>query len=1371
MIVPAGSGTSLEGIKSAEAYASFIPRGLYRRLAEANAQALSMRSAGLCLDVAGFTVVTDRLERGRGEAGIEDATEHLNRCFGAAIAEATNFGGEVVSVTGDGLMILWPCAGAAPAQEPVAELLAACRCALAILDRMQAARSADGDHFAVKISVGAGDVFVGYLEGESSGQLLVAGPLITELSATCALAEGGQILLTEHARRISPAECRARELPERGFALDAVTGESDGPAVVELAEPLHPFEHPRARPPAMPALIDRGQLDWLAELRVATVMFVGFEGLSCADAPSFDLVRRAAARLDNLARAYSGLQEKVQIDDKGPFSLISFGLPPRVGSYRPDQALAAAIAVRRLLKELGITARIGIATGKVFRCPVGTEARQDYTIHGSTVHRAVRFMVQAADRILCDAETRAASGQGYRFTTLEPLQLKGIDSPAAVFELVLEDDWSPHSTTTRPVLGRDAEMSRLRRKLLELKAGRPTITALVGAAGIGKSSVLRAAMQQASGLGVEVLYGSGTPLTVGAPYQAWRQVFLTMFGLRAEDPPPMQRARILDLLAEDPEALALAPLIEAVAPVGIPDNDVTRAMGERARAIARRELLARLIARQTTRAPTLIVFDDAHWLDDMSMKLLVELWLETIGASVLVATRPDEEGGALLAQLAGLDAYEPLSIEGLRVPDVKALLAATLEVEPSDECAAWIHRATSGHPLFTTELAKVLRERGVIACDGNVARFAIEPRALDALSLPSTVEALVTDRLDRLGTVEQLAFKTASAIGIDFSFSLLQAVYPHPGSRPELRRSIDRLIRAGLIVQREATGSETGEHLSFAHATFRQAGYDHLPRGQRRALHLAIAQVLEPAAETDPRRSYALLAFHYRCAAQYGKALRYLDLASELARHEGAFGVAAELSQQALDVWRLPEAASAQGRLSPRDWRVRLARCQTWLGDLDGARRLGCEVLAELGHPFPERTASVAVHCVAAILRQVRRSLWAPETPAPDRLRVLEAGAEAATVVMLAYYYHASAIRLMLAALLATDFASESGERVNATGSYGILAVSAGLLRLTGVERHLLRRYQRNAALSGTGDDRRFYFMYSSMHHVAFCDWERVDENTRQRVDAAEAFIDPYFGNVELTLDALAHYYRGQFAQTRAAFEELHRRAERQHSLQHLAWANYGIAEALLPLGLVEDAIPLLLTAQELLKPQHDNHSRLICQGLLGIAYLRSGDIPRALEAAQDVSALVEATPPNNLTSFEGYASAVEVWLGLAQERPGERRRHHHAAARMLKILARYAAIYPLGRPRLWLYRGHLHWQRDAPRKAHHCWTRALDWAERNRMPYEIARAATTLLTHGSPSPVMAERWTALAETAFRETGAGRDLSPMERGAHAGGRR
>jgi class 3 adenylate cyclase/tetratricopeptide (TPR) repeat protein len=1318
-----------------------------------------LQCAGLCLDIAGFTTMTDRLESGRGDEGIEDLVNYLNRCFEPAMEEATRFGGEVASVTGDGLLILWTCA---ESLELAANLIAASRCALAIVQR-SLEEGAKEQPLEIRIGVSVGEVFAGYLRGEASrGQLLVAGPLIADLFATCALAERGQVVLTAPAWRLIAADCTGTEKANRCFALHEVTKRTE--VASSNARPPAPDYSGDALPPALPELIDARQLEWLAELRVASVMFVGFERLSCVEARSFETARQIATRLDLIAAAYSGLQERIRIDNHGLMSMISFGLPPRVGSYHPDQALAAAVAARRALADIGVTASIGVATGKVFRGPIGSAVRRDFTMYGNAVHRAVRLMAHATDRILCDEQTRIASIKGYRFAALEPLRLKGMGASAVAFEVATHHPPSTETAAGTRVVGRRHETSVIEQRLIALTRGHPSLTLLLGAAGIGKSSMLAAARERAAEVGIRVLYGCGTPVTMGAPYQAWRSVLINLLGRRGEASPESARARLLEVIGSDPSIQSLAPLLNAVIPLSFPENDVTRSMGERARAISTRELLTRLVARNARAEPTLIVLDDAHWLDEASIKMLIELWLDATGAAVLAAARPDEaKGPMLIAQCAGLDNCGELPIKGLSAGDSQALLAAIFGVERvADDLADWIYRATSGHPLFTSELAKVLHERGIVRRNHAVAESAVGRSELDALSLPGTVEGLVTDRLDRLGPVEQLTFKAASTIGIEFSFPLLQAIYPHAASQPALRRSLQRLVDTGLMVENRGNESSGPTRFAFAHATFRKAGYDHLPRGQKQALHLAIAEAITGDVTSDPRVAHATLAFHYRRAARYDKALHHLHRAGDIAYADGAFGVAAEINRQALDVCDLPGAAAYEDVL-PGEWRCRLAICLGAAGDLDEARHLARGVLTELGYRWPEASIPAASMCFTSILQQIVQSWRAPPLPTPKRQRELDIAAQAAAILMVAYYYHASAIHLVLAALLATGLASQSAGTVRVTAAYGHLALLAGLLRLTSVRTRLLRRHLLNANLSGKADELRWYHIYLMLHHAPRCEWEQVEAAAHQRSTVSAEATDPYLGNMEINIDALVHYYRGEFNQARVAYEELRRRAERQHNRQHLAWSHYAMAECyLLPSGLVHDAIADLVRAQGLLRDQHDNHSRLICQGLLGIAYLRRGDIHLALAAAREMSALVETTPPNNFTSLEGYAGAVEVWLGLAHIREGERSNYHKSARRALKQLARYAIIYPIGRPRLWLYRGYLHWQRGSSGKAHACWKRALTWAERNRMPYEIARAAVALASHDPPSSAAQAVWLGRAEAAFQKTGANRILSPME---------
>jgi hypothetical protein len=117
------------------------------------------------------------------------------------------------------------------------------------------------------------------------------------------------------------------------------------------------------------------------------------------------------------------------------------------------------------------------------------------------------------------------------------------------------------------------------------------------------------------------------------------------------------------------------------------------------------------------------------------------------------------------------------------------------------------------------------------------------------------------------------------------------------------------------------------------------------------------------------------------------------------------------------------------------------------------------------------------------------------------------------------------------------------------------------------------------------------------------------------------------------------------------------------------------------------------------------------------------------------------AQSPNALAALEGYAGAVEVWLGLAEAVPADAVRCLALARRALRRLRLYALIFPIGRPRYWLYRGFLRWHQGAPQAARRCWQRSLAWAQRNRMPLEAGRAAAALATQHAillPGPIVA---------------------------------
>ena len=274
----------------------------------------------------------------------------------------------------------------------------------------------------------------------------------------------------------------------------------------------------------------------------------------------------------------------------------------------------------------------------------------------------------------------------------------------------------------------------------------------------------------------------------------------------------------------------------------------------------RRELtfavLQSRIARLAQRRPVLMLFEDVQWVDHSSLELLDMLvsqitehpillvisfrpefsrsWIGRAGVSLMTLTRFDQRQSAALA---------------VQVAEGRALSQTVVER---------IIQQTDGVPLFIEEMTKAILE--------------IEPSGSSlARAVPSTLQALLMTRLDRLGLVTKDVAQAGAAIGREFGFGLLAAVTDLP--EPQLCELLDRLTSAGLLFVR---GAPPGSNYIFKHALVQDAAYGTLIRSRRQLLHTRIAESLEDRFPDIVLAQPALLAQHCAQAGLMEKAITLL---------------------------------------------------------------------------------------------------------------------------------------------------------------------------------------------------------------------------------------------------------------------------------------------------------------------------------------------------------------------------------------------------------------------------------------------------------------------------------------------------------------
>ena len=111
------------------------------------------------------------------------------------------------------------------------------------------------------------------------------------------------------------------------------------------------------------------------------------------------------------------------------------------------------------------------------------------------------------------------------------------------------------------------------------------------------------------------------------------------------------------------------------------------------------------------------------------------------------------------------------------------------------------------------------------------------------LAIPPTIQALLAERLDRLGDNERRVLERASVIGRDFALGDVARLAP-PDERAALASDLLSLVRKGFV-QPETSPPSKQDRFRFHHVLVRDAAYEAMPKEERAKLHERLADSLE----------------------------------------------------------------------------------------------------------------------------------------------------------------------------------------------------------------------------------------------------------------------------------------------------------------------------------------------------------------------------------------------------------------------------------------------------------------------------------------------------------------------------------------------
>ncbi|WNG45682.1 protein kinase [Archangium minus] len=622
--------------------------------------------------------------------------------------------------------------------------------------------------------------------------------------------------------------------------------------------------------------------------------------------------KQGLALRDSLRTELSTYGARVELLADG--SLVATLLPSH-GSATDQAALAARCAL--FLKERLPESSVVLVTGLgVFneRLPVG-----DAMDRAGRLLRQVRLQ-PASSQVVMDGVTAGLLGPGFR--------LSRVDSGTFVLEgeLLGADESRPLLGKPTPCVGREQELALLDFTLngcIDEPAARALL--VTAPAGTGKSRLRHEFLRRVERREQPplVLVGRGDPMGSGASYGLLGQAVRGLCGIVEREGLEAHRQRLYQRVARHlPEAQArdVVEFLGELCAIPFPEEGSPRLRAARSdprlmSAQVGRALVTFLTA-ECSHHPVLLVLEDLHWSDALTVSLVDEVLRELAEQPFMLLALARPEVKTLFPGLWARRLQEvPLS--GLSRKAGARLVREVLGPQVPDTVVQRAVEMSDGNALFLEELI-----RGVAEGRGEGA--------------PETVLAVLQTRLLRMEPGVRQVLLAASIFGRTFWTGGVGELLGRQGSVAELEEHLRWLVAQEVIEQQPDSRFSTEAEYRFRHALVRDAAYGLVADSHRPVGHRLAGSWLEQKGELDP----LVLATHHQLGEQSERAVHFYTRAAEqlFERHD---------LQGTL---RCVEAALACGVSGASLTRLRAlqATAAFWMDEFLKALELGIPVLPDL---------------------------------------------------------------------------------------------------------------------------------------------------------------------------------------------------------------------------------------------------------------------------------------------------------------------------------------------------------------------------------------------------------------------------------------
>ena len=596
--------------------------------------------------------------------------------------------------------------------------------------------------------------------------------------------------------------------------------------------------------------------------------------------------------------------------------LAIFGAP-KAQERHAEQAIRAGLAIQdrmavyadQLRQEHDLPnfqARVGINSGHVVGGVVGGE-HGEYTVIGDAANLASRFEAAAPPGAVLVGESTYHLAGGERILDTEalvPIAVKGSLKAQRVY-LVKRLHAFPKliGAAQAPLTGRSSEMTTLQESFQRINEQQTlAFIQVIGPAGIGKTRLRRefTAWLESSPIPHHLYLARALTFSGSTPYALASSLLKAAMNIVDTDTLEQRRENLLagwqeigSLSEEHLHGLA------ALTAVNLEKNSLDD-LDPQARRDVIFESFITFWQRQAEQSLLVLVLEDTHWADELSLDLLEKLAdaLRNTGLLLIFISRPARrQEGRYLTLKSRLDKafLSPIILKELDLGQtgrlVKGLLAFN---EVPLDLIRGIDDKAQGNPFFIEEIVNSLLEDGSLM---NQDGAWVLTKDMAAVQVPDTIQGVLATRIDRLEQDDKQILQYAAIIGRSFAQKVLAGLFER-----EIEGPLESLRERDFIVKSGRMALEDDWDWLFRHVLVQEVAYESVLIEIRRKTHYRIALNLESIAQDRVDELAPTMAHHFQYGQQWDRAIFYLVQAAEHAAQMFALQDALSFFDRAIDL-------------------------------------------------------------------------------------------------------------------------------------------------------------------------------------------------------------------------------------------------------------------------------------------------------------------------------------------------------------------------------------------------------------------------------------------------------------------------------------